>query len=137
MFDVLDKLFPPEIVGLILCFDPRIYNEFVRDFIETVYVRAYRRCFRDFTFKRCLARTQTLTYYAVICQALRATSPHEIKKSRTMRHRMPYKDAIVKYRLHKQFTHMLDQAVSRKTRLFGSFYNQNSVLFLENLFPEY
>ena len=117
-------LFPPEIVGLVLCFEGRIYHEFVRDFVESVYVRAYRRCFRNFTFKQCLARTKTLTYYAVICQALRATNPHEVKKRKTMRHRMPYQDAIVKYKLHNQFVHMLDVHTLRKTRLFGSFFNR-------------
>ena len=123
-FEELDALFPPEITGLILCFEGRIYHDFIRDFVESVYVRAYRRCFRNFTFRRCLARTKTLHYYAVICQALRTANPHEVKSRRTMRHRMKYKDAIVKYRLHPQFVHMLDIATLRKTRLFGNFFNR-------------
>ena len=124
MFDELDVLLPPELVGIVLCFEGRIYHDFVRDFIESVYVRAYRRCFRRFTFKKCLIRTKTLTYYAVICQALRAANPHEVKKRKTTRHRMPYKDAIVKYKLHKNFVHMLDVHTLQKTRLFGSFFNR-------------
>ena len=60
MFEELDVLFPPEIVGLVLCFEGRIYHGFVRDFCESVYSHAYRRCFRNFTFKRCLAKTRTL-----------------------------------------------------------------------------
>jgi hypothetical protein len=124
MFDELDVLLPPELVGIVLCFEGRIYHDFVRDFIESVYVRAYRRCFRRFTFKGCLAKTRTLHYYAVICQALRAANPHEIKKRKTTRHRMPHKDAIVKYKLHKNFVHMLDVHTLQKTRLFGSFFNR-------------
>ncbi len=35
-----EELELPEIVGLILCFEGRIYHEFIRDFVESVYVHA-------------------------------------------------------------------------------------------------
>ena len=124
MFDELDVIFPPDLVGIILCFEGRIYHGFVRDFCESVYVKSYRNCFRNFTFKRCLVRTKTLTYYAVICQALRAADPRSIKQRKSVRHRLPYKDAILKYKLHQQFVRMLDVHTLRKTRLFGSFFNR-------------
>ena len=124
MFPTLDKHLPADLVAIVLCFDGRIYNAYVRDYIEMVYAKCYRQCFGRFTFKRALSRTKTLHYYAALAHAFRSVSSKYVKARKCVRHQKPYAKDIKKYRLVVPFKHILSQHLLSKSRLFGNFYNR-------------
>lgn len=124
MFEELDKQLPAELVAVVMCFEGRIYHAYVRDYIEGVYVKMYKQCFGNFTFKAGLRKTKTLHYYAALAQAFKAASTRFVKGRNCVRHQKKYARAIKRYKLHKPFRRTLQTNLATKTRLFGSFFNR-------------
>ena len=99
----LSNVLPHEMVKCCLQYEGTILECQGKDWCQEVYTRAWQRSFgRTFSLEKALCSRGTIGFYISVAQLLRRL-PTNIKKNRSVKHRVGLFQLIRKYSLEKTF----------------------------------
>ena len=99
----LSNLLPHEMVRCCLEYEGTILESQGKDWCQEVYTRAWQRSFgRTFSLEKALGSRGGIGFYISVAQVLRRL-PTNIKKNRSVKHRLGLFQLIKKYSMEKTF----------------------------------